>query len=171
MPSLIVLRSRLRAAVLSLLVLLMAVPAHTQTAKPVPPKPAPAKPAQRPAAPPATAKPAPAPAKAPEPPPPPDITVKLQYVAGDKTTASTVAMKGARQRIDYGTELVVLQECDLGRTIQVSDVNKKYLVAAAAPTVAPTAAMPAMTAAHSLHARRRVTGRCRRAPSRARVRS
>ena len=140
MPSLIVLRSRLRAAVLSLLVLLMAVPAHTQTAKPVPPKPAPAKPAQRPAAPPATAKPAPA--KAPEPPPPPDITVKLQYVAGDKTTASTVAMKGARQRIDYGTELVVLQECDLGRTIQVSDVNKKYLVAAAAPTAAPTSGSP-----------------------------
>jgi hypothetical protein len=115
----------------------MAVSAPAQTAKPAPPKPAPAKPAQpaprRPAAAPATAKPAPAPAKAPEPPPPPDVTVKLQYVAGDKTTTSTVAMKGARQRIDYGTELVVLQECDLGRIVQVSDANKKYLVAAAAP--------------------------------------
>ena len=47
-------------------------------------------------------------------------------------------MKGARQRIDYGIELVVLQECDLGRTVQVSDVNKKYLVATAAPPAAPT---------------------------------
>jgi len=65
--------------------------------------------------------------------------VKLQYVAGDKTTTSTVAMKGARQRIDYGTELVVLQECDLGRVVQVSDANKKYLVAAAwPPPAAPT---------------------------------
>jgi hypothetical protein len=137
MPSLIVLRSRLRVAVLLLLSLLMAAASHAQTSKPAPAKPAQPAP-RRPAAPPATAKPAPAPAKAPEPPPPPDVTVMLQYVAGDKITTSTVAMKGARQRIDYGTELVVLQECDLGRVVQVSDANRKYLVAAAAPPAAAT---------------------------------
>ena len=132
MPSLIVLRSRLRVAVLSALALLLAVPAPTRRRR------SPRREA-RPAGATATggatrarrnprrrrqSSRAAAAAR---------VTVKLQYVTGDKTTTSTVAMKGARQRIDYGTELVVLQECDLGRIVQVSDANKKYLVATATP--------------------------------------
>jgi hypothetical protein len=90
------------------------------------------RPAQ-PALPPAAAKPQAAP------PPAPDITLTMQYRVGDKTTASTVAMKGARQRIDYGAELVVLQECDLGRIVQLNEANRRFLIAGAPP---PRAAPP-----------------------------
>jgi hypothetical protein len=123
------LRSRFGVVVLVGAACLFTTAASAQAPKQPPARPAqpaPKKPAGQPARPPA---PKPAEAK-PAPAPPPDVTVKMRYVTGEKTTTSTVSMKGTRQRIDYGSELVVLQECDLGRVVQVSDVNRKYLVAA-----------------------------------------
>jgi hypothetical protein len=132
-----ILRSQFRVAVLvgAACLASVAAPAQTPTRPPArPAQPAPKKPAGQPAKP-AAPKPA---EVTPAPAPPPDVTVKMRYVTGDKTTTSTVSMKGTEQRIDYGSELVVLQECDLGRVVQVSDANKKYLVAA--PGGAPSAA-------------------------------
>lgn len=79
----------------------------------------------------------------PAPPPPEDLIVKMRYVSGDKTTTSTVSMKGRRQRIDYGADLAVLQQCGVDQIIQVNDQNKTFLtvenrqnpVAGAAPVV------------------------------------
>lgn len=83
-----------------------------------PAKPAPVKPAA----------PAPAAAKPPAPPPPSDIVVKTQYVAGDKNTISTISAKGPRERIDYGTEMSVITQCDAGRLVQMAEQTKRYLV-------------------------------------------
>ncbi len=97
-----------------------AVPAPAQTKKPVP-KPAPAKPA--PKAPPVVVAPPPPPA----PPPPEDLVVNMRYASADKSTTSTVSMKGKRQRIDYGPEMAVVQQCDTGHVVQINDANKTYL--------------------------------------------
>jgi hypothetical protein len=51
----------------------------------------------------------------------------MRYLSGDRTTASTVSMKGRRQRIDYGADMAVLQQCDVDRIVQVNDQTKKYL--------------------------------------------
>ena len=137
MRSLHMLRSWFRVAVLVGAGCLAGSAALAQTPRRPPARPtqpAPKKPAGQPARP-----PTPKPAEArPAPAPPPDVTVKMRYVTGDKTTTSTVSMKGSQQRIDYGSELVVLQQCDIGRVVQISDTNKKYLVASAGG--APSAA-------------------------------
>ena len=93
--------------------------ASAQTKKP-PPKPAPK------AAPKVVPKSDPAP-HPPAPPPPEDLIVRMRYLSGDKTTSSTVSMKGRRQRIDYGADMAVLQQCDLDRIVQVNDQTKKFL--------------------------------------------
>lgn len=90
--------------------------------------------AQQPRRPPpkAPARPAPA-APAPEPAKPPaslapDLVLKTQYVAGDKTTTSTVSAKGNRERVDYGSEMSVITQCDTGLLVQLADQNRRYLV-------------------------------------------
>ena len=80
-------------------------PAWAQVPKRPAPKPAPrlvVKPPQK-AAPQSNPEPAP-----PPPPPPEDVTVRMRHVSGDKTTTSTLSMKGRRQRIDYGADLAVI---------------------------------------------------------------
>ena len=114
---------RLGVVVLGLLLLLIgsSAPAPAQTKKAPPPKPVPK------AAPKAAPKSEPAP-QPPAPPPPEDLVVKMRYVSGDTTTASTVSMKGRRQRIDYGADMAVLQQCDVDRIVQVNDQTRKFLV-------------------------------------------
>jgi hypothetical protein len=77
---------------------------------------------------------APAPAKSatPEkkPPPPIDVTIASTYTTGDKTATSTVSMKGARQRIAYGNDLVTLLQCDTSRTIQLNTKTNTFLATA-----------------------------------------
>src|SRR5262245_53231508 len=110
--------------------LICSVTATAAVAQQPPKKPAPKAPAK-----PAPAKPAPpAPAaKPPEPPPPADIVVKTQYVAGDKTTNTTVSAKGKRERVDYGGEMSVITQCDAGQLIQIADQTKRYLVSPLEP--------------------------------------
>src|SRR5262249_15334922 len=110
-----------------------AASAAAQQAKP------PAKPPLRPApAKPAPAKPAAPAPEGPQPPPPSDLVVKMQYVSGDKTTTSVVSAKGKRERVDYGSEMSVVTQCDTGQMIQIADATKRYLVSPIDPAEAQT---------------------------------
>src|SRR6185369_5682073 len=92
------------------------------------------------------AKPAPAPkpaAPVAKPEPPPDLVVKTQYSSNDKTTLATSSSKGARQRIDYGTEMSVVAQCDTGKLLQIADQGQRFLTAALdAPPVTDANAKP-----------------------------
>ena len=72
-------------------------------------------------------------------PPPMDVTISSTYTTGDKTAASTVSMKGARQRIAYGNDLVTLLQCDANRTVQLNSKTNTFL---ATPFDDPSAALP-----------------------------
>jgi len=108
------------------------VAAAQQPKRPAPKPPAkPAAPAPKPAAP--VAKPE----------PPPDLVVKTQYRSNDKTTLATSSSKGARQRIDYGTEMSVVAQCDTGKLLQIADQGQRFLTAALdAPPVTDANAKP-----------------------------
>ena len=92
------------------------------------------------------AKPAPAkPATTPAPPPPrvaPDLRVVTRYTTGDVVTTSTAAFKGARARIELGADLASLQQCDLGRTVQMNTSTRVYLAAPFETAPAPGDAAP-----------------------------
>lgn len=49
-------------------------------------------------------------------------------MSGDKTTTSTVSAKGNRERVDYGTEMSVITQCDAGQIVQIADQTRRYLV-------------------------------------------
>ena len=108
------------------------VAAAQQPKRPAPKPPAkPAAPAPKPAAP--VAKPE----------PPPDLVVKTQYSSNGKTTLATSSSKGARQRIDYGTEMSVVAQCDTGKLLQIADQGQRFLTAALdAPPVTDANAKP-----------------------------
>jgi hypothetical protein len=96
------------------------VAAAQQPKRPAPKPPAkPATPAPKPAAP-AAAKPTP---------PPPDLVVKTLYTSGEKTTVATMSSKGKRQRIDYGSEMSVIAQCDAGQLVQIADQGQRFMVA------------------------------------------
>lgn len=65
----------------------------------------------------------------------PQADIKVTYkstLPGGMESESTTMIKGTRQRseqrIGYGMDQVSIMQCDLHRTIQVSDANKKYLI-------------------------------------------
>jgi len=92
-------------------------------------------------APPATpAKPAPVEAKKAEPPPAPDARFRTVYTAGDQKTDTLMFIKGPRKRYEF-QEMILIDQSDLKRMLQVSVPAKTYLVIATDGT-AP--AMPAM---------------------------
>src|SRR5262249_26827006 len=95
-------------------------PAPSRTATPQ------SRPATPPQSPTSTAKPSPVPA--PKPAEPPDVVVKTEYTAAEKTTTSTVSIKGNRQRIEYGGEMTVIADCATGRLVQINDAHKRFLV-------------------------------------------
>jgi len=111
------------------------LPAGAQAQKPPakapqkPPAKAPAKPAAKPST---TPTPTPAPK-------PTDIEIASKYTTGDKVATSTVQMKGARQRIDYGNDLVTLLHCDANQTIQLNAKTKTYI---ATPFESASQALP-----------------------------
>jgi hypothetical protein len=122
----------LRSSVLACAAAFLATAAFAQQ------KPAPARGATPPR--PSTAKPAaPAPAAAPKPAPlPPHVVVKTDYAAGDKTTTSVTSADGKRQRIEYGSEMIVISQCDTGRHTQINGEHRKFFTAAPPPvTPAP----------------------------------
>jgi hypothetical protein len=65
----------------------------------------------------------------------PQADIKVTYkstLPGGTQSESTTMIKGTRQRseqrIGYGMDQVSITQCDLRRTIQVSDANRKYMI-------------------------------------------
>jgi len=74
-----------------------------------------------------------------------DLHLKGVYTTGDQRTESVTYVKGPRQRFEFG-DMVVLQQPDLQRTVQISKTANTYLVVpqnAPAAVAAPVAATPA----------------------------
>ena len=70
-----------------------------------------------------------------EPPPlPPDLSISASYITGDKTTKSTVLMRGARQRVTYDASMASIYQCDTHRSLQLNAATRVYL---ATPDPAP----------------------------------
>ncbi len=113
-------------------------PVYAQAPKP-PAKKAPAKP---PAKAPAKA-PDPEPPPAPKPPPPTDVTIASTYTTGDKTATSVASIKAARRRIEYGNDLVTLQQCDTKQTLELNGKTQTYLATPFEDSSAPLPPAPA----------------------------
>lgn len=75
----------------------------------------------------------------PAPPLPTDVEIASTYTARDKVATSTVLIKGARQRIEYGNDLVTLLHCDAGQTVQLNTKTKTFL---ATPFDNPSQTLP-----------------------------
>lgn len=139
------------ALILSLFVVSSISPLHAQTApKPAAPqtKAPPKAPARPPARPPAPA-PAPAAAKPAEPAAPPkpvaqDLRMKTVYTAADQKTESVTYQKGARERFEFGGDVIVLKQHDLKRTVQIMRAANMYMVVpdGAPPPIPVPAAVP-----------------------------
>lgn len=98
-------------------------------------------PPKAPAKPPAAKKPAEI--KPPLPPPPVDVVIASTYTTGDKTATSMVSIKGARQRIEYGNDLVTVLRCDASQTVQLNAKTKTFLATPFAdPSAVPAPAPP-----------------------------
>lgn len=92
--------------------------------------------------PPATpAKPAPAEVKKVEPPPPPDARFRTVYTAGDQKTDTLMFVKGPRKRYEF-QEMILIDQSDQKRMLQVSVPAKTYLVIATDGTMPAMPAMP-----------------------------
>jgi len=76
-----------------------------------------------------------------------DLHLKGVYTTGDQRTESVTYVKGQRQRFEFG-DMVVLQQPDLQRTVQISKAANTYLVVPQnAPAVAPPAVLASTPAA------------------------
>jgi hypothetical protein len=82
-----------------------------------------------------------------------DLKIKYRMTTAGQSMETTTMLKGARERSEmkmgYGMEIINITQCDLKRTIQVSDKTRKYVVTPmdsgasagnAGANVAPTAA-------------------------------
>jgi hypothetical protein len=62
-----------------------------------------------------------------------DIRIKQRQDSGGRTSESEVAIKGKRQRSEMelgpGMKIVSIMQCDLRRTLTISDANRKYMIA------------------------------------------
>jgi len=106
---------------------------------PATPRPATPRRGAPPPATPAPAKPAPAEVKKVEPPPLPDARFRTVYTAGDQKTDTVMFVKGPRKRYEF-QEMILIDQSDQKRMLQVSVPAKTYLV------IATDGTMPAMPA-------------------------
>jgi hypothetical protein len=121
-----------------------ATPAGAQTGA-TPPRPAPqkAQPKTPPKAPPkAPAVIKPAALEKPPPPAPMDVTIASTYTTGDKTATSTVSLKKARQRIEFGNGLVTLLDCGVRQSVQLNAQTKTFLATPFDTASAPQPSAP-----------------------------
>ena len=94
--------------------------------------------------PPATpAKPAPAEVKKVEPPAPPDARFRTVYTAADQKTDTLMFVKGPRKRYEF-QEMILIDQSDQKRMLQVSVPAKTYLVIATDGTAPVMPAVPGM---------------------------
>src|SRR6187200_651642 len=75
-----------------------------------------------------------------------DSKVRSTITAGGQTTESLVRTKGNRQRLEFGMEGVLIQQCDLKRTLHLDAKSKTYFVL---PSLAPPPPSPDQTAGES----------------------
>jgi hypothetical protein len=101
-------------------------PATPRRGGPPPGTPAPAKPAE---------------VKKVEPPPPPDVRFRTVYTAGDQKTDTVMFVKGPRKRYEF-QEMILIDQSDQKRMLQVSVPAKTYLVIATDGTVPTMPAIP-----------------------------
>jgi hypothetical protein len=80
-----------------------------------------------------------------------DLKIKYRMTTSGQSIESTTMLKGARERSEmkmgYGMEIINITQCDLKRTVQVSDKTKKYVITPmetveATPNTAPSSRMP-----------------------------
>ncbi|MFN0100687.1 MAG: hypothetical protein ACKV2U_01220 [Bryobacteraceae bacterium] len=68
-----------------------------------------------------------------------DIRVKSTLTAAGSTTETTVLTKGARQRLEYGTDATLVQQCDRKRLLQLDAVTSTFqTIDTSAPAVPQT---------------------------------
>jgi hypothetical protein len=69
---------------------------------------------------------------APAPPPQADLRIKYRTTTSGQSYESATMIKGKRERSEmrmgYGTDIINITQCDLKRTIQISDANRKYVI-------------------------------------------
>ena len=69
---------------------------------------------------------------APGPPPQADLRIKYRTTTSGQSYESATMIKGKRERSEMrmgqGMEIINITQCDLKRTIQVSDANRKYVI-------------------------------------------
>ncbi len=79
---------------------------------------------------------------APKPQPKPsDVRLHTKLTTGAQVSGSSTLIRGQRQRVEF-PGLTVIHQCDLGRTVQVNDASRRYLVQKHAVAVAPVAPEP-----------------------------
>src|SRR5688572_2146780 len=69
---------------------------------------------------------------APAPTPQADLRIKYRTTTSGQSYESATMIKGKRERSEmrmgYGTDIINITQCDLKRTIQVSDAARKYVI-------------------------------------------
>ena len=99
---------------------------------------------RRPGRPPASTSPAAAPART-------DLKITYRQTTSGQTMESTTMLKGQRERSEmkmgHGMDIINITQCDLKRTIQISDSTRKYVITPMDTTdaTASTATAPATT--------------------------
>jgi len=84
--------------------------------------------------------------------PPPDLKIKYRVTTAGQPLESTTMIKGSRERnemrLGYGFDTISITQCDLKRTIQLSERAKKYVITSMViePASAPAAADSRQTA-------------------------
>ena len=75
-----------------------------------------------------------------------DTKVRSTITAGGQTTESLILTKGNRQRLEFGKDAVLIQQCDLKRTLQLDEKSKTYFVLPNPGSLAPPPPSPGQTA-------------------------
>ena len=85
-----------------------------------------------------------------------DSKVRARYSSGSQTNETTILTKGTRQRLEYGTGMSAVTQCDLKRMVQIMDKTKSYLVMpldgnpGGPPSVAPAQTAAVTPAKHGV---------------------
>lgn len=81
-----------------------------------------------------------------------DLKITYRTTTSGQAMENTTMLKGARERTEmklgYGRDIINVTQCDLKRTIQISDSAKKYVITPMETTEAP--ASPSMNAGGSM---------------------
>lgn len=87
-----------------------------------------------------------------------DLKITYRQTTSGQSMESTTMLKGARERSEmkmgYGRDIINITQCDLKRTVQISDATKKYVVTPMDSVTETASARPTATAGVSEPSRR-----------------